>query len=78
MTFHDTLPHFVDTLFRTLGYTIMRINDQHAIVAKGYERKVDIFRDNKKSWNILGSGINIDVINQSVMAGIVIKNLERP
>lgn len=72
----DALPPFVDTLFKAMDYTIMRINDQHVIVSNGPERKVDIFR-NKKSWNILGSEINIDTINQSVMAATVIKILEQ-
>ena len=77
MTFHDALPPFVDSLFSTMGYTIMRLNDQHVIVHKGLERKVDIYRDNKKSWNILGPGVNVDVINQAAMAGLVINILEK-
>lgn len=77
MTFHEPLTPFVSNLFSMLGYTVLRINDQHIIIANQKHRKVDVYRDNKKSWNIIGSGINVDVIGQSAMAGIVIKNLEK-
>lgn len=77
MTFHEPLTPFVDHLFRGLGYTVMRINDQHVIVASKSERKIDIYRDNKKSWNLLGAGMNADVTNQADMAATVIKNLEK-
>ena len=77
MTFHEPLTPFVSNLFSTLGYTVLRINDQHIIIANQKHRKVDVYRDNKKSWNIIGSGLNVDVMGQSAMAGIVIKNLEK-
>lgn len=77
MTFHEPLTPFVEHLFRGLGYTVMRINDQHVIVTNNSERKIDIYRDNKKSWNLLGVGMSVDVTNQADMAAMVIKSLEK-
>jgi len=59
-----------------MQYEIMRLNDQHAVVVNKKCRKVDIYRDNKKSWNLIGSGMCVDVTNQSDMAAMTIMNLE--
>lgn len=77
MTFHEPLTPFVDRLFRVMGYEVMRINDQHTIIANKNHRKVDVYRDNKKSWNLIGVGLNVDVVNQSDMAAMTIMNLEK-
>lgn len=53
----------------------MVLNSQHVIVSNG-ERKADIYRDNIKSWNVIGSGMSVDVVSQSDMAATVIKSLE--
>ena len=75
MTFNEALPPFVRRLFAGLGYTVTAFNEQHVIVTNN-ARKVDVYRDNKKSWNLLGSGLNVDIPNQADMAAMVIKNLE--
>lgn len=77
LTFHEPLTSFVSNLFSTPVYIVLRINDHHIIITIQKHRKVDVYRDNKKSWNIIDSGLNVDVIRQSAMAGIVIKNLEK-
>lgn len=77
MTFHEPLTPFVDRLFRTIGYEIMRINDQHVIIANKKHRKVDIYRDNKKSWNLIGSGMSVDVTSQADLGAMTIMNLEK-
>lgn len=55
----------------------MRINDQHVIIANKKHRKVDIYRDNKKSWNLIGSGMNVDVTSQADLGAMTIMNLEK-
>ena len=77
MTFHEPLTPLASRTFRTMGYEVMRINDQHIIIANDKHRKVDVYRDNKKSWNLLGSGMNLDVTSQADMIAMVIKNLEK-
>lgn len=76
MTFHEPLTPFADRLFKAMGYEFMLINDQHIIVTNSKHRKVDIYRDNKKSWFIIGSGMSIYASNHVDMAATVIKNLE--
>ena len=76
LTFHDALTPSMTRLFRTMGYKVMRINYEHTVISNS-KQKVDIYRDTKKSWNLIGEGMTVNVVNQADMAAMVIKNLEK-